>query len=158
VVEDTIVEAHLTLADWARFLEKESSRATGSRTRPPESMDRRVHERLEMRATARVLRYSLRPNSEALSVDTSSLERPARNVSLGGIFITAARHELASVGAGCVVHVSVTPPGGKAFQLRAVVVRREESGLALRWIADAPVDQRVVESLLETVNRTRAGS
>jgi hypothetical protein len=133
VFEDAIVEATLALHDWERWLEQ----ASGTKTKPtprPAGVERRQTERHDAQASVRILRYVV----EDGTVDADAVTRPARNVSIGGLSVALAPDDLPGVGVGCVVHLSITAIGRPTvFQVRAVVTRRGDDGLALKWLHDA---------------------
>jgi hypothetical protein len=61
---------------------------------------------------------------------------PARNISLGGVFLTADRHDLTELEVGMSVEVLVFDAlneKNRPVRLAAQVVRRDETGMALMW-------------------------
>jgi hypothetical protein len=137
VYEDTIIEATLALHDWERWLEqadKPKAQARPAAPGPQSMIDRRQSERQEAQASVRILRYVV----EEGTVEADSITRPARNVSLGGLAVALAAGDLPRVKVGCVVHLSIAAAGRPTvFQVRAVVIRRGDDGLALKWLHDA---------------------
>lgn len=158
VSEDAIAEGHLVLHDWERWLERETEAKPTVRMRPvrlSELPNRRAHERYETGVSVRILRYGIREQAGSVSIESAAVDRPARNVSTGGIFVAVPKDDLPQVGVGAIVHISVHVEA-ESFAARAAVTRRETGGLALRWIQDSPQAQRSIESLLEAVRRVRA--
>jgi hypothetical protein len=166
VREDAVVEGHLVLHDWERFLAQEEAQQQKARSRvhtptplPPALTDRRVHHRHETNVAVRLLRYDVRQDgSGGLTLDTETSSRPARNVSLGGIFVTMARHDLPQLQVGCIVHVSVSSSLATSlgFRARAVVQRRDDSGIGLGWIVDGDAVRAAIDALLDAVRRARS--
>jgi hypothetical protein len=137
VFEDAFIEATLALHEWERWLEQADGPKPKTPLRPTTGsnpIDRRQTERLEAQATVRILRYVV----DEGTVEADSVVRQARNVSLGGIAVSLAPGDLPRVGVGCVVHLSIAAAGKPTvYQVRAVVTRRGEDGLALKWLHDA---------------------
>jgi hypothetical protein len=164
VREDAVVEAHLVLHEWERWLlqeEARAQRATRARvpTPTPAPIDRRVHARHDANVAVKLLRYDVRDDGLGGStLDTETSSRPARNVSLGGIYVAAARGDLPQLTVGRVVHVSVSSSlgAGLAFRARAVVQRRDDGGLGLGWIVDSDPVRAAIEALLDAVRRARS--
>ena len=84
--EDALVEGHLVLHEWERWLEQQS-KGTGARARP--GSEQRRHPRYDTNVSVRLQRHAVRGSGGSLSVATETIERPARNVSLDGIFVLA---------------------------------------------------------------------
>jgi hypothetical protein len=147
-LEDAVAESMLLLHDCDRLLETQAKprlHAKGS--------ERRQHERYETRVAVRLLRHATRQDDiGAVSLTTETANRPARNVSTGGIFVTLGKDELPQIAVGNVVHVQVSGPGS-GFQARAVVVRRDAQGLGLSWILDSEKLRRDVVAFLDAVRR-----
>jgi PilZ domain-containing protein len=156
--EDAIAEGHLVLHDWERWLEREKEPKPTVRMRPvrlSELPDRRAHERYEAGVSVRIVRHGVREQAGSVSIESAAVDRPARNVSTGGIFVAVPKDDLPQVGVGAIVHISVNVES-ESFAARAAVTRRETDGLALRWIQDSPQAQRYIESVLDAVRRVRA--
>ena len=151
-VEDALAEAHLLLHEVERAAAEPGG---GARPKPRGGIERRQHERLETQVTVRLLRHSTKPNDTGgASLGTDVVSRAARNVSVGGIFVTLPPAELPQVGVGSVVHLEVGSPGGAPpFNVRAVVMRRDAIGLGLRWMDDVERARRDIQALLEAVRR-----
>ncbi len=152
VCEDAIVEGHLVLHDWERWLEQDKRPRARSRTPPP--IDRRQYARHETKVSVRLLRHDVGDDgSGGVALASQEMSRPARNLSLGGIFVAVTRNELPQVTAGSVVRVSVSTPlgPGGSFQTRAAVARRDDAGLGLRWIEQSDRFRRALETLLAAV-------
>lgn len=156
VYEDAVVEAHLALHEWERWLEQEhQQKKLRSRTLP--SADRRAHERHDTDVTVKLLRYRVRADDFGdVTIDSEVASRPARNLSLGGLFVSLAADELPAVKAGSVLHVFVSF-GAVSFTARATVQRRDSNGAGLRWVGESDRVRRSVESLLDAVRRARTG-
>lgn len=154
VIEDALVEAHLALNDWERTLAQ-----TGKNKALPLS-DRRQHTRQEAYVTVRLLRHALHEHGNGVELTTETANRPARNVSLGGMFVTATRQDLPEVRAGSVLHVALETSLGSslAFRARAVVVRRDDAGIALRWIVEGERVRNAIDALLAALSRARLGA
>jgi hypothetical protein len=154
--EDAIAEGHLALVAWERC---QASQTAAKKTPSVPGINRREHERLPITATAKLLRHTVREDgSGALLLDAATTSRAARNVSLGGIFVTLAKGELPAIGVGHVVHVLIAPANAGAaesYELTATVVRREESGVGLRWMLKTERDRVAVEKLLESIRPKR---
>jgi hypothetical protein len=153
--DDALIEGHLALAEWERWLEQRHEHKP-RRTPPP--VDRRRHERYETGVLVKLLRYAVRESSgERMTLVAETASRPARNVSLGGILVAMARDELPQVGVGSIVHVSVSAAlgGPLEFQIRAAVTRRDDVSVALSWIQDSDRARRAIESLLAAITRSR---
>jgi hypothetical protein len=152
IQEDALVEGHLVLHEWERCLEMQ--------TKPPPkrsgSEQRRVP-RYETNVSVKLQRHAIRGNGPSLSVATDTISKPARNVSLDGIYVLATPAELGDVAVGGVVHLSVvtTLAGAPSFHARAVVVRRDQEGVGLRWVRDTPAIEKSIATLLEAIGRAR---
>lgn len=158
VSEDAIAEGHLVLHEWERWLEREKEPKPTVRMRPvrlAELPNRRAHERYETGVSVRLLRYGVREQAGSVSIESAAVNRPARNVSTGGIFVAVPKDDLPQVGLGAIVHISVEVDG-QSFSARAAVTRRESDGLALRWMQDSPQAQRSIDSMLDALRRVRA--
>jgi hypothetical protein len=71
--------------------------------------------------------------------------------------VKVAKTDLPTVNVGSVIHVSVNARGeSRSFNLRGIVGRRDENGLALKWIADAVEDQKSIAALLDVIKRMKA--
>jgi hypothetical protein len=168
VREDAVVEAHLVLHDWERWLaleEQRAQRAQQARARvptpTPAPIDRRVHYRHDTNVAVKLLRYDVRENGAGgLTLDTETSSRPARNVSAGGIFVAAARGDLPQLTVGRIVHVSVSSSlaASLGFRARAAVQRRDDQGLGLSWIVDSDAVRAAIDALLEAVRRARTSA
>jgi hypothetical protein len=152
IQEDALVEGHLVLHEWERCLEMQ----TKGQQKRPGSEQRRVP-RYETSVSVKLQRHAVRGKGGSLTVETDTISKPARNVSLDGIYVVAAPAELGDVAVGGVVHLSVvtTLAGGPSFHARAVVVRRDQEGVGLRWVRDTPAIEKSIASLLEAIGRAR---
>lgn len=156
VIEDAVVEAHVALHDWERLLQQTQS---GKHKAVPLS-DRRQHPRQDTVVTVRLLRHALRDDGRAVDLTTETMNRPARNVSLGGMFVAVSRQDLPEVGVGSVLHVAIETTLGPtlAFRARAVVARRDDSGMGLRWIVEGDKLRQAIDALLAALSRARLGA
>jgi hypothetical protein len=150
--EDALVEGHLALSEWERWLAQEkrprarSSWSTGA--------ERRQHDRQPTQVMVKLLRHSVRGQGPAYTLTTETASRPARNVSVGGIYVNIGRGELADIAVGSVVHVSVSAVGEpQSYSVRGEVIRRDDSGIALRGVAKTPAEQRMIESVVAAARR-----
>ena len=156
--DDALLEGHLALHDWERFVEQEREKRARARARPPTPppLDRRLHARHDTQVAVKLLRYRVHDGPLGdVTLTSETASRPARNASLGGIFVAVDAHDLPRVTIGGVLHVSVTVGESLSFQARAQVVRRDSTGLALRWVLDSDGVKRSVESLLEALRKPR---
>jgi hypothetical protein len=153
IQEDALVEAHLVLHEWERCLELQNKPPQKSR-----GTEQRRHPRLETNVSVKLQRHAVRGHGGTLSVETDTITKPARNVSLDGIYVLAAPAELGDVAVGGVVHLSVvtTLGGTLSFHARAVVVRRDQDGVGLRWVRDTPAIEKAIASLLDAISRARS--
>jgi hypothetical protein len=154
--EDAIVEGHLVLHEWERWLELQSKGAS-NKPRPANEQQRRAP-RYETNVSVKLQRHAVRGQGGTLAVATDTISRPARNVSLDGIFVLTTPAELGNVAVGGVVHLSVvtTLGGTLSFHARAVVVRHDQDGVGLRWVRDSPGIEKAIASLLEAIGRARS--
>lgn len=146
--DDTLVEGHLALSDWNDWVEQIGH------TRPPAAVDRRVHPRDPSTVSIKLLRHHVRGEGEAAVVDDQAVDRLTRDVSLGGVFVLVNRKDLPMVTGGHVLHVSL--PGAPDRRVRGIVIRRDDFGLALRWLADTPIEQDTVAALVEMLRGRQA--
>jgi len=147
---DALAEARLALGDWEawRASQRQKPRAP---VLPP--AERRQHQRHETTASVTIMRHTVSREGVGVELRTDSASRPARNVSLGGMFVAAGAADLAGVGVGSVLHVSVAAPGSRSFRARGAVMRRDPTGIALRWIVESAADQQVIDALNEAMRR-----
>ena len=148
-VADALVEGHLALSE----LERVQSSDALSRT--PTGIERRQAERHETNVVVRLLRHSVREEGDgSVAIGTETVQRAARNVSTGGIFVSLPKTELLEVTLGSVLHVLVgMMNGGPAFHARGVVMRRDTNGVGLSWVLDSDRVRKDVTALLEAVRR-----
>jgi hypothetical protein len=160
--EDALVEGHLALHDWDRFVAQQPKPAAPAararaRSLTPPPVDRRQFDRYDTNIAARIVRHGVREDgSGGVTLDDASVNRPARNVSLGGILVAVPKHELPQVAVGSVVHVSVTttnPP--LSLQARATVMRRDDTGIGLSWTTVSEATKKTIQGLLEIVRKGR---
>lgn len=153
--EDALTEGYLALSEWDRWLEREKVPAVNPLKR---TENRRKHERAPTTITVRLLRLTASEQATGgVTLDAKTATRPARNVSLGGIFVSLPREELPEIGIGNVVHV-LAALEANSHQLRGVVTRRDNSGIALRWLVDSERTQKAIDALLHAAqSATLAG-
>jgi hypothetical protein len=108
---------------------------------PPPKPNLRRHPRFELLA------------SVELHLGDETLILPARNLSLGGIYLGSDGHDLGAFPVGAALEVLVfdaVDEARPAVRAQAVVVRHEQAGMALRWKTDGAVI-RELEVLLEAL-------
>jgi hypothetical protein len=91
---------------------------------PPPPKDARKHERLELYA------------SVELHAERETLILPARNISIGGVYLPADGHDLTSFADGSALEVQVfdaLDERSRPVRLQATVVRHDGAGMALMW-------------------------
>jgi hypothetical protein len=105
--------------------------------------------------TRKYPRYELFATVE-LSRGEETLVLPARNISLGGLYVAADGNDLSAIKAGDTVKVTLfdaIDEGHPHVRGQAQVVRHEgEAGLALTWSSTDPIVTRKLASLLERLN------
>jgi hypothetical protein len=151
--DDIVVEAHLVLHEWERWQEESAASPKAKPRSPLTGADRRVHTRHETNVFVQILRHGLHGEDRSTRLDSESVKRPARNVSLGGMFVTLPKDELPEAGAGSVVHISVSVGDSPPFRARAAVVRRDGDGIGLHWIQENEAIKRSIKTLLEAIRR-----
>jgi hypothetical protein len=106
---------------------------------PPPPKNTRKHRRYAMFA------------SVELHADSETMILPARNISLGGVYLTADGHDLSGFAIG--VELSVLVFDGleseRSLRISARVVRHDSAGMALMWSADHPAVALELAKLLE---------
>jgi hypothetical protein len=151
MVEDVLVEAHLALHELERYAEVSPPLTPKPRL---SGVERRVHPRHDTDVKVQLLRFNIKNDGlPGAALEAETIKRPARNVSLGGIFVAIARDELPQVTVGGVVHVSVSAGEATSFKARAVVMRRDPSGIGLSWLEDTDRLRKDVEVLLNVLRR-----
>lgn len=96
--------------------------------------------------------------SVELKAASETMILPARNISLGGVYLGADGHDLNGIALGARLDVQVFDALDEAKQpvrLDAQVVRVDEKGMALRWLA---VDARSAAELSKFMDRLKAKS
>lgn len=79
--------------------------------------------------------------SVELQAGGETIVLPARNISLGGVFLAADGHDLGNLAPATVLDVLVfdaLDESNRPVRLHAEVVRRERDGVALMWTSDDP--------------------
>jgi hypothetical protein len=142
--EDAVVEAHLALHEWDRWSAGEDQQKKKARPFAAPAQ-RRLHERQQTNVTVSLLRHDLR----GAGGKSDAVQLTARNISLGGMLVMAGKGDLPTANVGSVVHVSVTTAPERVLHARAVVARRDDSGIAVRWLADTDRDRGVVEAIVD---------
>lgn len=115
---------------------------TASPPPPPRKNSRRRYRRYELLASVEVI------------AARETLLLPARNISLGGVYLAADGHDLAAFGDGTEVEVQVfdaLDEGSRAVRLTAKVVRHDEGGMALMWAGDEAATAEALAPLLATL-------
>ncbi len=159
VIDDAIVEAHMALHDWERLIERQEEQAQRARQQVALT-DRRQSTRQDTDVTVRLLRHAMNESGSGVALETETANRAARNVSMGGIFVSLAVGDLPQVVVGSVLHVAIDTSLGASlgFRARAIVMRRDATGVGLRWIVDTERVTQAIESLLAAVSRSRLGA
>lgn len=107
---------------------------------PPPRPNARKHPRFELMAGVEV------------HTGDETLVLPARNLSLGGIFLTADGNDLSRLALGTTVELLVFNAADEshpAVRAHAEVVRHDDSGVGLRWREGT--DAKQLSSLLEAL-------
>lgn len=157
VYSDALVEAHLAMHDWERFRKQDD--AAAAKPRPPArtmATTPRVHPRVDIDVSVKLRRFSLHEVSGAgMTVEAHTTSLPARNISAGGLYVVAkgSAHKELVVGSVVMVTVSLARDASLAFRMRAVITRRDDAGMGLRWIVDYKPGEHTVQSLLDAINR-----
>ncbi|HEX9102938.1 MAG TPA: PilZ domain-containing protein [Polyangia bacterium] len=152
--EDALVEGHLALHEWERWRDDEDQQKRKVRPAAPLGQ-RRQHERHETSVTVSLTRHGLRTEGSAAVVGTDAVRLSARNISLGGILVMAAKSDLPRAAVGSVVHVTLGGAGERLLHARAVVARRDDAGIGLRWLTENEADRRVVDAILAATRPAR---
>jgi hypothetical protein len=109
---------------------------------PPKNL--RKHPRYELFATVE------------LNLGEETLVLPARNISLGGLYLASDGNDLSHLSVGAIVQITLfdaLDEGKPYVRGDAQVVRHEgKTGLALTWASSDPVVARKLASLLERLN------
>ena len=159
VYSDALVEAHLAMHDWERFRKQEDAaalakpRALARPSRPPLP---RVHPRVDIDVSVKLRRFSVNEAPGAApTIEAHLASLPARNVSAGGLYVvaTGTAHRELTTGSVVMVTVGLARDASLTFRIRAVVTRRDDAGIGLRWIADSKPVQETVQALLAAVNQ-----
>jgi PilZ domain-containing protein len=106
---------------------------------PPKPKETRRHPRFELFA------------SVELHAEEETLVLPARNISLGGVYLAADGHDLGALEVGMEIEVLVfdaLDESRRPVRLVGEVVRLEEHGVALMWADSDPDVARNVTRLL----------
>jgi hypothetical protein len=96
---------------------------------PPKKTNTRKHQRFEMMASVEV----------HTAAETVIL--PARNISLGGVYLASDGHDLTSFAVGTEIEVQVfdaLDEGNQPVKLAGQVVRHDDVGMALMWAYSDP--------------------
>jgi hypothetical protein len=115
--------------------------------RPP--VDARRHPRYELFASV-----ELRDAQNELL-----LILPARNVSFGGVYLTADGHDLRLYATGAKLELVVFDAVSEDIGVRATaeVVRHDEEGMALVWMHDDPTSAAQLKALLKRLESFKGG-
>ncbi len=152
VYEDAIVEGHLALHDWERWVGADDPQKRKAR---PATGQPRQHERVETSVSVSLLRHGVRTVGSGAVVGTDAVQLTGRNVSLGGMLVIAGKADLPGAVVGSVVHVALDGSQGRPAPARAIVTRRDDSGIALRWVQETEADRRVVEALVAAIQQPK---
>lgn len=110
---------------------------------PPPKKETRRHRRYDLLASV-----ELRRGAERLVL-------PARNISLGGLYLSADGKDLTRIAVSDVVEVmlfDLADDGEPAVHADAQVIRNDGKGLALSWASTDPVTAGKLAVLLERLN------
>jgi len=116
---------------------------------PPKPKNTRRHPRLELYA------------SVELHAAEQPLVLPARNISLGGVFLSADGHDLSMVEVGTTLEVMVfdaLDEKRSALRIAAEVVRRDDDGVALMWAESDPAMAGELGKLLQRLQPRKTKS
>jgi hypothetical protein len=156
VWSDALVEAHLVLHDWERWRREDAGgdkpRAARAPLATPVERRQSARQDVELRVTLR--RYEVHAAGAGAAVEAQTRSLPARNLSTGGLFVSASAADLPKLEPGAVVLVTLTTSLGDAlgFRARAVVARRDAAGLGLRWVDDSEPARRAIAALLDAMS------
>jgi PilZ domain len=104
------------------------------------SKEARQHPRFELFASVELHRAQ------------ETLVLPARNISLGGLYLAADGNDLSSLAVGEVVQImlfDVADEGQPTVRADATIIRKDKEGLGLTWASTDPVIARKLATLLE---------
>jgi hypothetical protein len=107
----------------------------------PPRKQQRSHPRFELLASVEVHQ------------DEETLILPARNLSIGGIFLGADGHDLARLKVGSVVEILVfngTDENHPPLRASAKVVRHDKEGVGFKW-QETPDTKKAISSLLDAI-------
>jgi hypothetical protein len=156
VYSDALVEAHLAMHDWERFRKQEDAALAKPRAQSRPTPPPRVHPRVEIDVSVKLRRFSVHEVGGAgMTVEAHTTSLPARNISIGGLYVVAkgSAHKELTTGSVVMVTVSLARDASLAFRMRAVITRRDDAGMGLRWIADNKPGEQSVQALLDAVNQ-----
>jgi hypothetical protein len=86
-----------------------------------------------------------------------TLVLPARNISLGGLYVAADGNDLGALEVGETVQImlfDIADEGQPAVRADATIIRKEAEGMALIWASTDPIVAHKVASLLERLSST----
>jgi hypothetical protein len=113
---------------------------------PPPKKNSRKHQRYEMFASVEV------------HGGRETVILPARNISLGGVYLTADGHDLGTFPVGSRLEVLVfnaLDDRQQALRVAAQVVRHDAMGMALMWAYADPQIAYQLGALLETLQKPK---
>src|SRR6266542_4262235 len=134
---NALIQAHLALHDWERWLAAEDHDARSS---APVAANRRRHVRYETDVAVKLVRRARQGGPALPLLPSDEAVRAARDVSLGGLVSS-------------LVEVTINLGRGREFGARAEVLRRDPRGVGLRWFHDSDRVRLAIESLVATVGR-----
>jgi hypothetical protein len=108
----------------------------------PEPSDSRRHPRYELYASV-----ELQGAGETLIL-------PARNISLGGMFVDADGHDLSAFPIGAVLSILVfdaADESGPTVRATAAVLRHDPEGIALKWDETNAENQKHLQAVLDSL-------
>ncbi len=147
---NALIQAHLALHDWERWLAAEDHDARSS---APVAANRRRHVRYETDVAVKLVRRARQGGPALPLLPSDEAVRAARDVSLGGLFVAVPANELPRVLVSSLVEVTINLGRGREFGARAEVLRRDPRGVGLRWFHDSDRVRLAIESLVATVGR-----
>ena len=92
--------------------------------------------------------------SVELKAESETMILPARNISLGGVYLGADGHDLNGIALGARLDVQVfdaLDESKRPVRLEAQVVRVDDKGMALRWLSIDALEAAELSKLLDTL-------
>jgi hypothetical protein len=92
--------------------------------------------------------------SVELKAASETMILPARNISLGGVYLAADGHDLSGIAVGSRIDVQVfdaLDEGKQPVRLDARVVRCDERGMALQWLSVDALEASELSKLMDSL-------